>query len=147
MQPTHATSDMERSDKFWGARSKWAYNPRIQLDQGVVVAFGSDAPVERYEPLLGVYAAVTRRRPDGAPGVDGWYPEARLTMLEALQGFTQGAAYAARMEDRLGKLAPGYLADVVLLDRDLLAIAPDEILATQILGTMVGGVWRHGGVE
>jgi predicted amidohydrolase YtcJ len=147
MQPTHATSDMERSDKFWGARSKWAYNPRIQLDQGVIVAFGSDAPVERYEPLLGIYAAVTRRRPDGAPGGDGWYPEARLTMLEALHGFTQGAAYAAGMEDRLGKLAPGYLADAVLLDRDLLTIAPDEILATRILGTMVGGVWRYGGVE
>jgi hypothetical protein len=143
MQPTHATSDMERSDKYWGSRSQWAYNARLQLDQGAKIAFGSDAPVERFQPLEGIYAAVTRRRLDGAPGEEGWYPELRLTVDEALHGFTTGAAYAAGMEDRLGKLAPGFLADLVVLDDDLYTIAPSQIPHIPILGTMVNGVWQH----
>lgn len=147
MQPIHATSDMERADKFWGARSRWAYNARLQIDQGVVTAFGSDAPVEPFNPLEGIYAAVTRRRRDGSPGVNGWYPELRLTMAEALQGFTIGPAWAAGMENRLGRLAPGYLADLIVLDRDLMAISPDHILQTKILATMTGGEWRYGGLE
>lgn len=147
MQPTHATSDYERADQFWGERSKWAYNARLQLDQGVRVAFGSDAPVEGFNPLDGIYAAVTRRRPDGSPGPDGWYPELRLTLDEALRGYTQGPAYAAGMEDRLGMLAPGYLADLVVLDQDLTSIEPDAIPQTSVLGTMVAGEWRHGGAS
>lgn len=146
MQPTHATSDMERSEKYWGSRSVWAYNARLQLDQGVKVALGSDAPVERFQPLEGIYAAVTRRRLDGTPGENGWYPELRLTLDEALHGYTTGPAYAAGMEDRLGKLAPGFLADLVVLDADLYAIPPAEIHHTSILATMVAGVWRFGGV-
>ncbi len=143
MQPTHATSDMERADKYWGSRSQWAYNARLQLDQGVKIAFGSDAPVERFHPLEGIYAAVTRRRLDGAPGENGWYPELRLTLDEALHGFTTGAAYAAGMEDRLGTLTPGFLADLVVLDQDLYAIAPSDIPHIPVLGTMVNGIWQH----
>lgn len=143
MQPIHATSDYKMSDSYWGKRSDLAYNPRIQLDQGVVVAFGSDAPVEPFEPLKGIYAAVTRCRPDGTPGPEGWYPEARVSMDEAIRGFTIGAAYAAGMEDRLGQLKAGYLADLVVLDRDLYTIPHSEILQTQVLGTMVGGLWRY----
>ena len=98
--------------------------------------------------FAGIYAAVTRRRPDGSPGKNGWYPELRLTVEEALRGFTIGPAYAAGMENRLGKLAPGYLADLVVLDRDLMTIPPDEILAmaTHVVATMVGGQWRFGGL-
>jgi predicted amidohydrolase YtcJ len=147
MQPIHATSDMLMADSYWGLeRSRWAYNPRIQLDQGVVVAFGSDSPVDGFDPIRGIHAAVTRRREDGSPGLDGWYPEARVTVDEAVRGFTIGPAYAAGMEDRLGKLAPAYLADLVVLDRDPYAIHPDELLETHVLATMVGGVWRHGGL-
>ncbi len=146
MQPIHATSDYEMADMYWGERSEWAYNPRLQLNYGAVVAFGSDSPVEPFEPLKGIYAAVTRRRPDGSPGSDGWYPEARLTVDEALRGFTTGAAYAAGMEHSLGKLAPGFLADLVLLDRDLTIIPHDELPDLQILATMVGGHWRYGGI-
>ncbi len=146
MQPIHATSDMLASDRYWGERSKWAYNARLQLDQGTIVAFGSDSPVEPFEPLKGIHAAVTRQRPDGSPGADGWYPELRLTVDEALRGYTLGPAYTAGMEDRLGQLAPGFLADLVVLDRDLYAIPPAEILQTQILATMVGGQWRFGGI-
>ncbi len=146
MQPIHATSDYDMADRYWGARSQYAYNARLQIDQGVVVAFGSDSPIDPFEPLGGIYAAVTRRRPDGTPGKEGWYPDARLTIDEALRGFTQGPAYAAGMENRLGKLAPGYLADLVMLDRDLYTIAPDEILDVQVMATMVDGQWRFEGV-
>jgi predicted amidohydrolase YtcJ len=146
MQPIHATSDYRMADSYWGSRAEWAYNIRLQLDQGVKVAFGSDAPVEPFDPLKGIHAAVTRQRADGSPGPDGWYPQGRLTVDEAIRGFTIGPAYAAGLEQRLGKLAPGYLADLVVLDRDLYAIPPGEILETRVLATMVGGVWRSGGV-
>jgi predicted amidohydrolase YtcJ len=129
-----------------GKRSRWSYNARLQIDQGVSVVFGSDSPVEPFEPLKGIYAAVTRRRPDGSPGPDGWYPELRLTVDEALRGFTVGPAYAAGMETRLGRLAPGCLADLVVLDRDLYAIPPDDILDVNVLATMVGGHWRFGAI-
>ncbi len=147
MQPIHATSDMDMADRYWGReRSKWAYNPRLQLDYGAVVAFGSDSPVDTFDPLKGIHAAVTRQRADGSPGDDGWYPDARLTVDEALRGFTVGPAYASGREDRLGILAPGYLADLVVLDADLYAIHPSEILDVKVMGTMVGGIWRFGGV-
>lgn len=145
MQPLHATSDYLMSDRYWGARSQWAYNPRIQLDQGVVVAFGSDSPVDPFEPLRGIHAAVTRQRTDGSPE-GGWYPQARLTTKEALTGFTLGASYAAGTERFIGRIAPGYLADCVLLDQDLLRVEPEAILDVNVLGTMVHGEWRFGGV-
>lgn len=146
MQPLHATSDYEAADRYWGERSQWSYNIRLQLDQGAPVALGTDSPIEPIEPLKSIYAAVTRRRPDGSPGPDGWYPELRLTMDEALRGFTTGPAWAAGMENRLGKLAPGYLADLVMFDRDLYQIPASDILETRVLGTMVAGEWRYGGV-
>ncbi|RMF82776.1 MAG: amidohydrolase [Chloroflexi bacterium] len=144
MQPIHATSDYIMADTYWGERSRFAYNPRLQIDQGVVVAFGSDAPVEPLHPLKGIHAAVTRQRPDGSPGPDGWYPDARLTLDEALHGFTTGPAYAAGMESSVGKLAPGYLADLVVLSEDLYAIPPSDILHVDVIATMVGGEWRYG---
>ena len=146
MQPIHATSDYVSADRAWGDRSRWSYNIRLQIDQGAHIALGTDSPVEPFDPLKSIFAAVTRRRPDGTPGPQGWYPELRLTMNETLRGFTAGPAYAAGMENRLGRLAPGFLADLVVLDRDLYRIPPDEILETRIVGTMVDGQWRYGGV-
>lgn len=143
MQPVHVVSDYEMAERYWGARARWSYNWRLQLDAGVVLAFGSDAPVDSMDPRRGLHAALTRRRPDGAPDPDGWYPEGRLTLDEALRGFTQGPAYAAGMEDRLGKLAPGHLADLIVLAEDWYALEPDAILETEIVGTMVGGAWRR----
>jgi len=143
MQPIHATSDMLMSDKYWGPRrSAGAYAWRTQLNAGAVLAFGSDAPVESPNPFLGLHAAVTRRRADGTPGPEGWYPEQRLTVEEALRGFTLGAAYAGYMEDRLGSLTPGKLADLIVIDRDIFTCDPMAIKDTQVLGTMVGGEWR-----
>ncbi len=145
-QPIHATSDMVMADSYWGARSKWAYNARLQIDQGVIVAFGSDSPVDTLDPFRGIHAAVTRQRADGSPGPDGWYPELRLTLDETMRGYTFGPAYAAGMDDRLGKLASGFLADLVVLDRDPYAIPSAELLQVKVLGTMVGGQWRYGGI-
>jgi predicted amidohydrolase YtcJ len=142
MQPIHATSDYPMADRYWGSRARYGYNARWQIDRGARVTFGSDSPVEPFEPLKGIHAAVTRRRADGSPGPDGWFPELRLTVDEALRGFTQGPAYAAGMDNRLGLIAPGYLADLVALDRDLYAVLPDDLLKVRVVGTMVGGMWR-----
>ena len=141
MQPIHATSDMLMADAFWGERSRLAYAMRTQLDYGARLALGSDAPVESPNPFWGLHAAVTRRRADGSPSVEGWYPEQKLTMAEALEGYTLGPAYAANMENRLGRLAPNYLADLIVLEKDPFASNPDDLLTMQSSATMVGGEW------
>ena len=143
MQPIHATSDMIMADKFWGKRSEFAYAWRTQLLHGTRLAFGSDAPVESPNPLLGLHAAVTRRRSDGTPGQDGWYPNQRLTPMEAIQAFTSGPAYAAGMESRLGKLSPGYLADLIILDIDPFICEPDALIESKPQATMVAGEWVY----
>jgi predicted amidohydrolase YtcJ len=143
MQPIHATSDMLMADQFWGERSRLAYAWRSQLDHGARLAFGSDAPVESPNPFWGLYAAVTRRRADGSPSADGWYPEQKLTMAEALHGYTLGPAYAAGMENRLGRLTPDYLADLIVLDasQDPFTCDSDELLDLHSSATMIGGEW------
>ncbi len=141
MQPIHATSDMPVADRFWGERSALAYAWRTQLQHGARLAFGSDAPVESPNPFLGLHAAVTRRRPDGSPGPEGWYPEQKLTLAEALEAYTLGAAYAANAEGRLGKLAPGFFADLITLDQDPFTCDPDELLTMRPAATMLGGEW------
>ncbi len=141
MQPVHASSDMLMADRYWGERSSFAYAWRTQLAQGARLAFGSDAPVESPNPFLGLYAALTRRRADGSPSAEGWYPEQKITLMEALDAYTTGAAYAANAEDRLGKLAPGYLADLIVLDRDPFDCHPSEMLSMSPSATMIGGEW------
>ncbi len=142
MQPIHATSDYETADRCWGERSAFAYNPRLQLDRGVVVAFGSDSPYDILSPQQGIYAAVTRRRLDGSPSESGWYPQARISLEEALTAYTYGAAYAAALEDRAGKIAPGCFADLAVFDRPFLQDDPRSILEAHWLGTMVAGDWK-----
>lgn len=141
MQPIHAPSDMNAADAYWGERSQYAYAWRTQLDAGAVLAFGSDAPVESLNPFLGIHAAVTRRRADGTPGLEGWYPEQRLSLAEALAGFTTGPAFAAGMEHKLGRLAPGYLADLIVLETDPFAIDAHELRHLLPSAVMLGGEW------
>ena len=148
MQPIHATSDMLMADQFWGpGRSTLAYAIKTQLDFGARLALGSDAPVESPNPFWGIHAAITRRRADGSPSVDGWYPEQRLTMAEALEGYTLGPAYAANMEDRLGRLAPGYLADLIVLEKDIFTCNPNDLLTLKSSATMIGGEWVYASVD
>jgi len=141
MQPIHATSDLLAAEKYWGERANLAYAWRTQLEAGATLAFGSDAPVESPNPFWGLRAAVTRRRADGLPAPEGWHPEQRLTMREALAGYTVGAAYAAGLEDRLGRLSPGYYADLIVLEKDPFTCPPDDLLTLQSAATMLGGEW------
>ena len=141
VQPIHATSDMVMADQFWGERSAGAYAYKTLIDQHTRVAFGSDAPVESPNPWLGLHAAVTRQRPDASPGPQGWYPQQRLSLQEALSGFTNGPAYAAGLEDRQGCLAPGFYADLIVLDQDPFTLPPQDLHMVSPIATMVGGNW------
>jgi len=141
MQPIHATSDMHMADRYWGERAALSYAWRTQLEHGAKLAFGSDAPVESPNPFLGVHAAVTRQRADGSPSQEGWYLEQRLSLQEAIEAYTLGPAYTSGMETRLGKLSPGYLADLIVLQQDPFTTHPSMLLEMETSGTMLGGEW------
>ena len=141
MQPIHATSDMLMADKYWGERTSLAYALKTQLDAGAHLAFGSDAPVESPNPFRGIHAAITRRRADGSPGPAGWHPEQRLSIQQAIEGFTTGAAYAAYAENRQGRLATGMLADLIVLKNDPFTCNPEDVKDLQSSATMVAGEW------
>jgi len=141
MQPVHAPSDMLTADRLLGARAALSYGWGTQLKHGARLAFGSDAPVESANPFHGLHAAVTRQRKDGSPGPEGWFPEQRLSVSAALAGFTSGPAYATGMEDRLGYLSAGFLADLIVIETDPFACDPAELYSIQPIATMVGGDW------
>lgn len=141
MQPIHATSDMEMAERYWGARTALAYAWRTQLQHGARLAFGSDAPVESPNPFQGLHAAVTRQRADSPPGSQGWHTEQCLTLEEAWQAFTLGPAYLAGAERHQGRLSPGYLADLIVLNRDPFSIPPEDLAKSQPAATMIGGEW------
>jgi predicted amidohydrolase YtcJ len=143
MQPIHCTQDMRMADTHWGARSRLAYAWRSLQDSGAVLAFGSDAPVEDLNVLRGIHAAVTRRRADGAP-TGGWYPEQTVTVEEAVAGYTVGAAYSVKREAVQGQIAPGMLADLVVLSEDIFSIHPMSILETDVVATIVDGEIVYG---
>jgi predicted amidohydrolase YtcJ len=140
MQATHATSDMPWvPDRIGPARTEeGAYVWQRLIESGVVLANGSDFPVEEPNPMLGFYAAVTRQDPAGRPP-GGWMPDERLSREEMLKSFTWNGAYAAHSEKDLGSLEVGKLADMVLLDKDVMTIDPKEILSTHPRITIVGG--------
>lgn len=139
MQATHATSDMNMAeDRIGPQRILGAYAWRRMLDAGVVVANGSDFPVELSNPFLGLYAAVTRQDRSGEPE-GGWYADQALTRAEALHSFTLAAAYAGHEDDRLGSLEPGKWADFIVIDRDYFTIPASEIDDIVVLETWVGG--------
>ena len=139
MQPTHATSDMPWVPERIGAAGlPGAYAWRRFLDAKVVLAFGSDFPVERVEPTLGLYAAMTRQDLDGKPE-GGWLPDQRLTLAEAVHAFTQAAAWACHREGHLGRLAPGRRADVTCFAGPLDERAPRTIADLAVRATIVDG--------
>jgi predicted amidohydrolase YtcJ len=139
MQPYHAIDDGRWADKVIGAeRAKTTYAFRSLIDAGARVTFGSDWSVAPVSPIEGIYAAVTRRTLDDA-NPDGWVPEQKIGVEEALRAYTTAAAHASFEEDKKGMLKPGMLADFVLLDRDLTAIAPARIRDARVLMTVLGG--------
>lgn len=144
MQPNHLLSDMAWAEQRLGPeRSRYAYAWKSFLDAGVPLAYGTDYPVEPITPFRGVYASVTRMN---EAGTATFHPEEKLNIGQTLAAYTQGSAYAEFAEGWKGKLAPGYVADFVVLDRDLTAVPPREILETVVLRSVVGGkrVYQHG---
>jgi predicted amidohydrolase YtcJ len=137
MQPNHLLTDMNWAESRLGPqRAAYSYAWKAFLDAGVPLAFGTDYPVEPITPFRGVYAAVTR---ENEAGTKSYFPENRLTIGQALYAYTQGSAYAEFAENKKGILRPGYYADFVVLDRDLTAVPPAEILKAQALRTVVSG--------
>jgi predicted amidohydrolase YtcJ len=140
MQPIHAVSDMEMANRKWGARTRTSYAWKSQLRAGAKLVFGSDAPVEPPNPFLGIHAAITRRNPDGTPSTEGWIPEERISVLEALTAYVKTPHMIAGWGSALGKLVPGYLADIVIISERPLEIV-DEWLTVKPAGVMSNGAW------
>ncbi|MEO1007828.1 MAG: amidohydrolase [Planctomycetota bacterium] len=139
MQPTHCTSDMRWIDARVGSeRARGAYAWASLLRTGAVIAGGSDFPVESHNPFLGLYAAVTRQNLAGSPD-GGWLPGERMTREEALRSMTLHAARAEFAEDRRGSIAPGKLADMIVIDTDVMTCEPRGIADARVLRTIVGG--------
>ena len=139
MQPIHATEDMLfAEDRLGPVRILGGYAWRDLLDDGVVIAAGSDYSVSPYNPFYGLYAAVTRQDRNGQPP-GGWYPAQRMTRKEALRAYTNGAAYVMFAEDILGSVEAGKLADFIVIDRDYMTIPAENIWRTKVLMTVVGG--------
>lgn len=139
MQPTHCISDKLFYEKRVGyERCKGTYAWRSFIDAGSTLAFGTDYQVEPLNPMEGLYAAVSRKDRLGEEG-EGWFPEQKLSMEEAIKYYTLGSAYAQFMDDRKGKIKPGYLADIVIVDQDLLTIPESEIMKTKVDYTIAGG--------
>jgi predicted amidohydrolase YtcJ len=139
MQPYHAIDDGRWADSVIGpGRSRYTYAFRSLIDAGALLAFGSDWSVAPASPILGIHAAVSRQTLDGEHP-DGWVPEEKITVQESLAAYTRNGAYASFEEDRKGRLAPGLLADVVLLDRDITTVSMDDVRRARVLRTIVGG--------
>ena len=139
MQPTHATSDMYWAvDRLGGERSRGAYAWRSLLDSGATLAFGSDFPVEEVNPMLGIYAAVTRQDTQGRPE-GGWFPEQSISREEAIRAFTLDAAFAGFKEDEVGSLEVGKRADFIVLDRDIMSVPAAEIFQIGVEQTWLDG--------
>jgi predicted amidohydrolase YtcJ len=149
VQPYHCIDDMRWMEERIGARARWAYAFRSLAEHGAVLSFGSDWPGTNasyypINPLLGIYAAVTRQTLKGEPA-DGWYPQERISLEEAVRYFTVNNAWATFEENDRGTIQRGKLADLVVLDRDIRTRPPRELLETQVLYTIYDGriVYSH----
>ena len=137
MQPSHLLTDMNWAKQRLGPeRARYSYAWKDFLDAGVPLAFGTDYPVEPINPFRGVYAGVTRANETGTAT---YFPENKLTIQQVISAYTEGSAYAEFSEKWKGKLAPGFVADFVVLDRDITKVPPAAILKTRVLRTVVGG--------
>ena len=137
MQPSHLLTDMNWAETRLGKeRAETSYAWHKFIEMGVPLAFGTDYPVEPITPFRGLYAAVTRKN---EAGTKTYFPKEKLTIFEAIAAYTTGSAFAEFAEKVKGKLAPGMLADFIVLDRDITKVAPEEILKTKVLRTVVGG--------
>jgi predicted amidohydrolase YtcJ len=143
VQPVEVTEDIAMMAATVGARGRYGHAWRAILEAGIPLVFGSDSPVSDPNPFWGIHAAVTRRRRDGSPA-DGWHPEQRLTVAEAVWAYTMGPALASGRQRDLGSISPGKLADLVVLDRDLFAVDPMELFEARPVLTLFDGRIVHG---
>lgn len=143
VQPIHATQDMEKVDRVWGERGRYAYAFASLLRSGAALAFGSDSPVETMDPIAGLHAAVTRRNARSEPP-GGWYADERISLDDAVAAYTAGCARAVGEEGQLGRIVPGAFADFVVLSQDIFALEDAmDILDTRVELTVVGGAIVH----
>ncbi|MEE9555026.1 MAG: amidohydrolase [candidate division Zixibacteria bacterium] len=142
MQPIHATSDRDISDRYLGARGRYAYPFKTLLQSGATLAFGSDAPIETADPFAGIHAAVTRKR--AGESRKAWYPEEKLTVRQALRAYTAGAATACCYDDITGDIAVGKRADFAVISDDIFKIKPDKIHGVENLATIIDGKIVYG---
>ena len=139
MQPTHCISDKKFCEKRIGQeRAKGAYAWKSLADAGAILAFGTDYQVEPLNPMEGLYASVTRKDRLGEEG-EGWHPEQKIKMEDAIRYYTLGSSYSQFMDNRKGMIKTGYLADIVIVDKDLLTISENEIMKTKVDYTITAG--------
>jgi hypothetical protein len=137
MQPSHLLTDMKwATDRIGPERAKCAYAWKTFLDHNVVLIFGTDYPVEFINPFRGLYSAITRQN---EAGTQTFEPEEKISLNEAIYAYTQASAFGEFREKVKGRLEPGFLADLVILDRDITAASPQELLHTKVLRTVVNG--------
>jgi predicted amidohydrolase YtcJ len=141
VQFSHAPSDRDLAERFWSGLTHRAYAFRALVDAGALVANGSDAPIEELDPLMGICAGVLRTLDER----EAWHPEQAVTVEQALHACTVAPAWLTGDERRRGKLLPGFLADLVVLDRDPVACPPEELPDIQVVATMLGGRWVYNG--
>jgi predicted amidohydrolase YtcJ len=139
VQFSHAPSDRDIADRLWEGKAQRAYAFRSLLESGALLANGSDAPIEELDPLLGIRAGALRTLDDREP----WHGEQALSVEETLHATCVAPAWLTGDERRRGKLLPGYLADLVVLDRDPVACPPEELAEVHVVATMVGGRWVY----
>src|SRR5574340_435397 len=145
MQPIHATSDMDTADRYWGERARGAYAFNSLRERGTRLIFGSDAPVESPNPFWGLHAAVTRRRHSGYPSADGWQPQERLSLAQALESYTIHPADVAGWGRQLGRLASDSHADLIVIPVDPFQTDPSSLYQLKPDRVMVAGDWVLGG--
>ncbi|HEX7737503.1 MAG TPA: amidohydrolase [Ktedonobacteraceae bacterium] len=143
VQPFHAVADRDMAERYWGKRARRAYAYRSMQKLGIPLALGSDAPVETFDPLSILYAAIQRNDP-ATPERAAWLPEQALPVVQALWSYTLGAAYAGGEEHDKGSLTPGKLGDAVVLREDLLTIEPAKLRENGVAATIVGGRVLYG---
>jgi len=139
VQFSHGPSDRDIAERNWAGMTDRAYAYRSLLDTGALVANGSDAPIEELDPLAGIRAGVLRTLDER----EAWHPEQAVTVEEAFAATILAPAWLARDERRRGKLLPGYLADLVVFDRDPFTVEAEELSEVEVVATMVGGRWTH----
>ncbi len=144
MQPIHVLSDQDMADRYWGERCQFSYAWNSLFRCGATLLFGSDAPVETPNPFIGLAAAISRRRLELDSSQPGWQNQECLNFQKAFKGYTTAPAFAAGQAEHLGKLAPGYQADLLVLEKDPLILPSDELAGLLPVKTMLNGEWVWG---